>query len=253
MAATSLRQEVQALVTRPRAEAAELAAALAVRRIGAIVEPLIEIHYHDGPVPDLGAVQAVLCTSANGVRALARTSGERAVPLFAVGDATAALARAEGYATVESAGGDVGDLVRLVERRLRPEAGPLLHAAGTAAAGDLAGELGAAGFAVDRAVLYEARPVLSLSAATAAALAAGAIDLALFFSPRTAAIFAELTHAAGISDALATVAAVSISPAADAALGGLAFRGRAIAARPSQKGVLDQVDRLLAVPPDPIR
>src|SRR5262245_35391137 len=87
------RCRLRALVTRPRAEAAELSKVLAARGIAALVEPLLEICYR-GETPDLAGVQGLLCTSANGVRALARLSGERNLPLFAVGEATAARARA---------------------------------------------------------------------------------------------------------------------------------------------------------------
>src|SRR5436309_3458525 len=100
----------RALVTRPRAEAVALAEALAMRGIEAVIEPVLDIHYRDEPSPDLADVQAVLCTSANGVRALARLSRERGVALFAVGEASAARARAEGFSRVESAGGNVDDL-----------------------------------------------------------------------------------------------------------------------------------------------
>ncbi len=240
------RHGLVALVTRPRAEAAELAEALAARGIAALIEPLLEIHYRDAPSPDLAGVQAILCTSANGVRALARLADARAVPLFAVGEASAARARDEGFARVESAGGAVGDLARLVSERLCPAAGRLLHVAGNVAAGDLAGELSAAGFAVDRAVLYDARPAPDLSAACVRALAAGAVDFALFFSPRTAAIFARLAERAGVAAALAPVAAISLSGAADAALGGLRFRERHIAERPDQPGLLRALARALA-------
>src|SRR5258707_13565144 len=105
MATSPQRLGLRALVTRPRAEAAALAEALATRGIEAIVEPLLDIHYRDEPAPDLAGVQAVLCTSANGVRALARLSGERNVALFAVGEAGAARAREAGVLPVESAGG----------------------------------------------------------------------------------------------------------------------------------------------------
>src|SRR4051812_26575745 len=94
------RHGLRALVTRPRAEAAELAETLAGRGVTAIIEPLLDIRYRCEPAPDLAGVQAVLCTSANGVRALARLSPERAVPLLAVGEASAARARAEGFAAV---------------------------------------------------------------------------------------------------------------------------------------------------------
>lgn len=237
---------LRALVTRPRGEAAALVEALAARGIAAVVEPLLDLHYRDGPAPDLDRVQAILCTSANGVRALARLVDDRALPLLAVGEATAARARAEGFARVESADGNVEDLARLAGARLSPAAGRLLHVAGSVVAGDLAGALRRRGFAVDRAVLYEARPAASLSAATVAAFTAGTIDFALFFSPRTAAIFAELAAAAAIGAAMRRAIAVSLSAAADAALGGVCFGERRIAERPDQGGLLAALDRALA-------
>jgi uroporphyrinogen-III synthase len=239
------RLGMRALVTRPRAEAAGLAEALAARGIAALLEPLLVIHYRDlARPPELAGVRAVLCTSANGVRAFARISPERAVTVFAVGEATAARARAEGFAEVHGADGSVADLVELASGRLRPGAGRLLHIAGSAVAGDLAGELRARGFTVERAVLYEARPVGDLTAGTVRSLAAGIVDFALFFSPRTAAIFARLADRAGIAEAMPRVTAISISKAADAALGALRFRGRLIADRPDQPALLAALDRV---------
>ena len=240
------RYGMRALVTRPRAEAAALAEALAGRGVAALLEPLLDIHFRD-PVcpPDLVGVQALLCTSANGVRAFARRSPERALPLFAVGNATAARARAEGFGEVHSAAGAVGDLVELVGRFLRPDAGSLLHVAGSIVAGDLSGALRARGFMVDRAVLYEARPVTALSAATVRALTAGIVDVALFFSPRTAAVFTRLVDQAGLAGATRHIATISISAAADAALEPLRFRTRLVAARPDQPALLAALDRLI--------
>ncbi len=235
-----------ALVTRPRAEAATLAASLAARGVSAIIEPLLDIHYRSGPVPDLAGVQAILCTSANGVRALARLCDERALPLFAVGEASAARARAEGFARVASADGAATDLARLVSTRLRPADGPLLHVTGSVVAGDLASTLRARGFTVERAVLYEAQVAAALSEAASEALAAGGIDVALFFSPRTAAIFAQLIEDAGLAEAVRPVTAISISAAADAALQPIAFRARHVAARPNQAHLLAALDRFVA-------
>ena len=198
-------QGLRALVTRPREEAESLAAALARRAIEALIEPLIEIHYQAPEALDLGGVQAILCTSANGVRALARASGERGVPLFAVGDATAARARAEGF--------DRGRERRGRRRGSRPPGGGSAAPARRAGcctspanvvAGDLAGALRAQGFTVERRVLYEARPAAALSPAAVDSLRAGAIDFALFFSPRTAAIFARLAGIAGVAECCGT-------------------------------------------------
>lgn len=239
------RKRPTALVTRPRAEAEELAAALAKRDVEAIVEPLLDIAYRD-TAPDLEGVQAVLCTSANGVRALARVTAARGVRLLAVGAATAARASAAGFTDVESAGGDVDDLVRLVCARQRPAAGRLLHVAGSVVAGDLAGRLRERGFRVDRAVLYDARPATALTGATATQLHAGGIDFLLLFSPRTADLFAHLACQAGLGDALRSVAAISLSAAADAPLARLALHRRRIAGQPDQAGMLAALDRLLA-------
>jgi uroporphyrinogen-III synthase len=236
---------MQALVTRPHEESRSLAAALAVRGVGAVVEPMMEVHYRVAPTPDLAGVQAILCTSANGVRALARVTGERRLPLLAVGENTASRARAEGFSAVESAGGVVADLVRLAVARLRPQNGRLLHVAGDVVAGDLAGALRAHGFVIERSVLYEARPVAALSTSAVRALRCGTIDFALFFSPRTAAIFVSLAGIAGVAGCCRSITALAISPAADGVLTDLPWRKRRVAEQPNQRALLDTLDAVL--------
>ncbi|MBV9829274.1 MAG: uroporphyrinogen-III synthase [Alphaproteobacteria bacterium] len=245
-ATMSLRNGVRALITRPRPEAAGLAEELSKRGIEPIIEPLLDIRFRTEPAPDLRGVQAILCTSANGVRAFARLAAQRGLPLFAVGDATATRAREEGFTTVHSAAGNVEDLARLVAAELRPDGGRLLHVAASMVAGDLAGELLGAGFALDRAVLYEAAPAVQFSAGTTGALRTGIIDFALFFSPRTAAIFSRLANQGALSEAMRFVRAVSISAAADEALGTLPFSDRRVADTPDQTSLLGCVDNLLA-------
>jgi uroporphyrinogen-III synthase len=236
---------MQALVTRPIEDAGRLLSALAERGIGALLEPLIEIRFLPAPAPDLVGVQAILATSANGVRALARLSEVRAVPLVAVGDATAEAARALGFTDVASAGGALWELVEFACRRLQPQSGRLVHAAGSVLAGDLKGELEARGFAVERVKLYEARLAPALSARAVEALASDAIDLAIFFSPRTASTFANLTARAAVASHCAVIRALSLSPATDAALAVLAWRDRLVAARPTLLALLDALDILL--------
>jgi uroporphyrinogen-III synthase len=237
---------MRALVTRPREEAEGLEAALATRGVEAIIEPMMQVQFLTAASPDLAGVQAVLCTSANAVRALARVTDERGLPIFAVGDATASRARAEGFATVESAGGAVADLVRLAGERLRPQDGLLLHVAGNVVAGDLVGSLQRHGFAIGRIVLYEAQPVTMLSEAAVGALGSGSIDFALFFSPRTAAIFTRLASATAAAKCCRKITAVSISTAADAALAELPWLDRRIADTPNQPALLALLDNLLA-------
>lgn len=236
---------LRALVTRPREEAESVAAALALRGVTALIEPLIEIRYPPPGSLDLDGVQAILCTSTNGVRALALASGERRVSVLAVGNATAARARAEGFEAVDSAAGDAGDLARLAAARLRPQDGRLLHAAGDVVGGDLVGPLRAQGFTIDRCVLYEARAAAALSPAAIESVRAGTIAFALFFSPRTAAIFARLAAGAGVVECCAGIVALSLSKAVDDALGVVPWHDRRIAERPSQLALLEALDHIL--------
>ena len=230
------------LVTRPEADARALAEALARRGHEAVVEPLMAIVRRDDATIDLAGVQALLFTSANGVRAFAAACDERALRVFAVGRATAAAARAAGFARVAVAGGDVGALAALVADRLDPAAGALVHAAGAAVAGDLAGALAERGFTVRREVLYEARPRTALSAAAAAAIAAGRIDGVLLFSPRTAALFVRLAAAAGGAEGLGRTVAFCLSAAVAAAAVGAPWGAVRIAERPDQASLLALID-----------
>jgi uroporphyrinogen-III synthase len=241
---------MKALVTRPAADAAPLARALGMRGIEALIAPLLTIV----PAEDAGrrladaliGAQAVLFTSANGARIFAAASPRRELPVFAVGDASAAAARIAGFRSVASAGGDVADLARLVAARLAPQAGALVHAAGSAVAGDLAGDLSAAGFSLRRAVIYHAVPAAALDPAIAEALRAGAVQLALFFSPRTAAGFVRLAAAAGLADSCRAMTGLALSPAVAAALAELPWREVSVAAAPTERALLAALDGFVA-------
>lgn len=229
------------LVTRPQEDAATLAARL--RDIGhdVTVDPLLTIHI-DKDVPLTRArVQALLVTSANGLRALlARgdVAAWTALPLLAVGPTTAALARDAGFADVREAGGDVVSLTGLAAETLDPDGGPLLHLAGTVTAGDLKQALEEKGFWVERAVLYDARAADALSAATADALKAGALDGVLLYSRRSSEIFLHLVEAAGLGSALSNVQAYCLSANAAAPLQGAGFKAIHVASAPNEAELL---------------
>lgn len=230
---------MRVLLTRPRADSEPLAADLAARGIDSLVEPMLDIVFRAGAAPALDDVQALLFTSANGVRAFAAASGERGLTVFAVGDATARAAGEAGFTRIASAGGDVRDLAALVASRLRPEDGALLHVAGSKVAGDLAGTLRKAGFTVRRAMLYESRTARAFSPEATAALADGTIDAVLIFSPRTAHAFVSLARQAGLDRACRQITALCLSPAVAAAANGLSWRAVRVAAAPTRAALLD--------------
>lgn len=234
-----------ALVTRPREDSEGVSRELRARGLEVAVEPLLDIHYLDAEV-DASGVQGILATSANGVRALARVLPDRDLPVWAVGDASARMARELGYTRVESAGGDVTTLAALVKDRCDPATGVFLHAAGSVTAGDLSGQLGDAGFTVRRLVLYEARAATEISAELASSLRSGSLDLGLFFSPRTAATFATLVDAAGLAEATAGVTAYALSSAVADKLAALPWAAVRVAAAPTQAALLAALEDDLA-------
>lgn len=226
------------LVTRPAEDGEAFAHDLRQRGIDALLDPLLAIEFLTGPSLALDGVQAVLVTSANGIRAFATRDPRRAIPVYAVGAASAACARSLGFDPVFSAAGDVTALAGLVQERLDPQAGAVLHVAGSRLAGDLAGALEKAGFAYRRAVLYEARTASALSLETAAALQAGTIDGVALFSPRTAKTFVALVRAAGLMDRLGAVTAFCLSAAVATAARSLSWRAVAVATRPDKDALL---------------
>ena len=68
------------LITRPAEDGAEIAARLAELGHEGMVAPLLGPRYGDAAAPDFTGVQAILATSANGVRALARVTRRRDLP-----------------------------------------------------------------------------------------------------------------------------------------------------------------------------
>jgi uroporphyrinogen-III synthase len=236
----------KALVTRPAENAGSLAEKLAARGLEPLLEPLLAIRLADDAQPQLAknlpGAQALLFTSANGTRAFATASAERALPVFAVGDATSRAAREAGFTHVESAQGDVHALARLAASRLAPQGGALLHAAAREVAGDLGGALAKSGFEVRRVRLYEAVAASRLSDRAWEAIAAGEVGCALFFSPRTAETFVRLARGAGLAESLGGASAIGLSPAVTAALGGIKWRILAAARTPNEAALLAALD-----------
>ncbi len=226
------------LVTRPRPEGQALAARLRDAGIETFLEPMLDIVPIPHPPLDLNGVQGVLLTSRGAAHALADTTPERGLAIFAVGDATAGVARQLGFGEVRSADGDAAALSRLVRDEADPAGGALLHVRGAHTAGDLAGDLSALGFTVREAVLYEARPAAQLSTGCTGALRDDALDGALFFSPRSAETFVNLVRMAGLEAAAARLDAYCFSDAVATAAGDLDWRRVVVSPRPDLEAMI---------------
>lgn len=238
----------QVLVTRPQDDAANFAAALATRGWQAVLAPLLTIHVKEEAVlslkADLNQVVAVLVTSSNGVRALARLDPRRDMRLLAVGPVTASVARDCGFTRIITADGDVKALAKMAISALLPTEGPVLHIAGSAQAGDLSGALVQAGFTVRRHILYEATAPKFLPNDAVTALKTGQLAAVTFFSPRTAAIFVALICAAGLASSCRTVAALCLSKAVAEEAKALPWQKILISERNDAQALLDLLPAL---------
>jgi uroporphyrinogen-III synthase len=228
---------MRVLITRPAQDAARFAAVLAAHGHQALCASLLTVHFLEGPPLALDGIAAVLATSANGIRALARRTQRRDVPVYAVGPQTAEAARETGFSRIECAYGDAAALAEAVPHWAKPETGALFYAAGRGH-GRLKMLLEAKGFSVRLEELYEVAAEKTLPRAARAALANHELDAVLLFSPRSAAVLRDTILKAGLTDACKSLTAVCLSAAAAEALAPLSFRTTLVAAHPNQDAVL---------------
>ena len=225
------------LITRPQEDGKEIARRLAERGHQALLAPLLTPRFHDGPEPDLKGVQAILATSANGIRAFVHRSQRRDFSVFAVGPQTAEEARKSGFTEVRNADGDAKALA-LAATLWAAKKGVLLHVCGEDAPGTLAENLTLRGFKVRRCPLYAIEPATSLPDEARSALEKRELDAAMFFSPNSARIFGVL------ADGLPTdnLTALCISAATAQAVAPMGFGHVAVAAKPNQAAILALLD-----------
>ncbi len=235
---------VRALVTRPAEDAAETAARLRAMGVEPVLAPVTRIETMADPPLDLCGAQAALVTSRNGVRALVGATARRDIPLLAVGDSTAALAREAGFRLVVSAGGASDDLVGLAASILDPASGRLVHAAGEAAGDGLCRALAARGFEAVPAVLYRAVPV-PLPVRARELLAEGGVGFALFLSAGAARTFAGLLRAEGAERWCHPMIAFCLSQQVTAAAAALPWHAIRRAARADLPSLLAAVEAAL--------
>lgn len=224
------------LITRPEPGASDTAARIAAMGMVPVVAPVFATRLVETVLPACDAIASVLVTSGSALAALPATY--HGLTLLAVGDVTAARARAAGFQNVVSASGDSTDLAALAKEQLRPEAGALLLAVGRFQANALADDLRAAGFRVLRRVVYSTIPARTLAPTAMAALRNGTVRAALFFSAETARHFVQLVRRARVGTSVRTVEAISIGQPAAVALGRLPWRRISVAARPNQDEML---------------
>jgi uroporphyrinogen-III synthase len=234
------------LISRPQEDAARLAELLHARGHEPLCASLLSVRFFDGPELTFESVSAIVVTSANGVRALARRTERRDLRIFAVGPQTADAAKKAGFDDVECADGDATTLAEKVLGWVGPQEGVLLHAASADTEGQLKTLLAEEGYTVDEIVLYEVVAIHKLPEIAREAMVHHALDAAVVFSPRSGQALRDCILRAGLAEACKSIAAICISPATAAALEPLAFRRVIVAERPNQAAMLDAVEQAAA-------
>ncbi len=200
------------LLTRLREES--FASAVRLRRRGwsVVRAPLLSLEAL--PAPDfaekLEQKPALVVTSKSALRTLSRThafkssskssfsplqrSAIGALSIYAVGEESAAFAKRIGFASVRAAQGTLASLIEEI-RQHHPPGAPVLHLCGRHRRGNLVESLRKMGYPACRSVLYEAVSARKLPVSAYNILLPAmhpSLYASLFYSPRTADIFATL-------------------------------------------------------------
>lgn len=233
------------VVTRPQPDADRQAAALRALGHEVTVEPLLHVEFIAADIA-LDRVQALVVSSRNALRAISETgllADAVKLPLFAVGGATADLARELGFANTTEGSGSGAALAAVVAAGCDPQAGPILHLAGEQLAADVAGDLEALGFAARVERVYRTVPTEELSAGLRDAIAGRQVDGVLLMSPATARAWASVVIAGGCMDAAASLHYFCLSEAVAAPLGTLGAGAVHVAALPREDDLLALIAR----------
>lgn len=221
------------IVTRPEPGGTIFANALP-QTVQAIVSPLIRIEHL--PIQLKEQPAGLVLTSQHAAKAVDDIGPAKDIPIFCVGDRTAAAVRAAGY-EARSASANANGLVEMI-LAAKPRA-PLLHLRGEHTRGDVADRLTLAGVKCVEQVVYE-QVATKLSETALSALTGENPVILPLFSPRTVSILSEQ----GPFSAPAHVVAISEEVAREAKC--LKPADVAIATAPNSKAMQSATSRLIA-------
>ena len=240
------------LVTRPHPDNEATSESLRARGHVVLLAPVLKfepVALHDESET---SYSAVIVTSANAIRGVApqlRDLGLLELPLFAVGEHTAAAARDAGFAEVVVAGGDAAALRDKVmqgarDKRLKKKS-TLLYLAGADLSRDLGGELGAEGFNVVTQTTYRMAPVKLLPRDVCEGFATHGIEAVLHYSRRSARAFLEAARAEGVEISALAIPQCCLSETVAGVLREAGASQVLVAATPDENALFDTLERAL--------
>lgn len=191
------------IITRPEEDGSPLKAKLEAMGHRVILMPLLRIVPRTRAFIRKLPYQAVVATSANGIRAITGHPELKSIRMLTVGPQSLKAAKDAGFLKAEAYGGDLEGLVAHIRKALPPSAGPILYLSGNETAGDLEGQLTKAGYECWRSIVYDAVQAKDPGPAEAA-LREGKADAVLLYSPRSARIWCKIMWDAGLAEEAAS-------------------------------------------------
>jgi uroporphyrinogen-III synthase len=221
------------LLTRPLEDSRVFADRLAEEGVESLIWPLTRIVPAGGELALPPGTDALLVTSAHGIRAFAALRRERALPVLAVGRKTAEVARGLGFHNVLSADADAEALAAMARASAYRR---FFHPRGRDVAADLPALIGGPARAVTEAVLYRAEETGPPPAPVADALARGRVGAVTIWSRRNAEILAAHLSA-GRARLGPGIALVAISRSAAEPLKDAGFSAARVSDEPTAAGM----------------
>ncbi len=204
------------VLTRAAEDNAGMQARLEARGITVSLSPMLTIAFEPIDPASIEAANALIVTSRNALKSLAQSRAvavARAKPLFAVGPATAALAKSLGFRDVIEGPGTAAALTGVIAGSSLAKSGPLLHLCGDVIAYDLQPRLCGYGLEVLRLTTYRSVAAKTLDPRVRNSLASGGVDAVILMSPATARAWRAATSEPELKARLTKVALLCLSDA----------------------------------------
>ena len=240
------------LVTRPLPDGETTAASLRARGFQALSAPMLRFEplpFHDEEDMQYGGVIVTSANALRGIEPQLTGSALLKLPLFAVGEHSAAAARQAGFTKIITAKGDAGTLRDLVadsvKSKMLRKASPLLYLAGADLARDLVGELGEKGFSVVTHTTYKMVPSKALPREVCEAFVAGEIEAVLHYSRRSARAFLDAARDGGVEISALALPQCCLSAGVAAIVREAGASQVAVASSPDENALFEALARAL--------
>ena len=238
------------LVTRPEPD--NRATASRLRGFGheALLAPMLRFEPALFESVAADAFSGAIVTSANALRAVAGHPSLTKLKLFAVGERTASVARANGFENVEAAGGNAEALRALVVARWKatPGKAPLLYLAGEDLSADLGTLSSQDSIPVVTKTVYRMVAKEEFPSDVEAALRGGLVAAVLHYSRRSASAFVAAARRGGIEARALAPHQVCMSEGVAEGLRAAGAEGVAAAVTPDEDAVFATLRRLVPSP-----